>query len=178
MVDTEGLEEGLIDGERDCDGAPARHLKLDGVHVEWADGVPGAGREVLRLSEHEAVWLRPTVGRLAVMGKNVELRVAFPLKEGEGCVIGETSVLTTVELVPDEARGEARMLVRVSFPVGDLLDGGEGLTDAGRGGSLVVHAHDEAGQGVGGGDASSTDVDRRWKGGDFEAAAMDVVDGG
>lgn len=154
MVDTEGLEEGLIDGQGDGDGTAARDLVLDGVDVVGADRVPAGGRELLSLVEDGTVWLRPAIGRLTVMGEDVELRVPVPLKEIEGGVIGEACVFTTVELVPDEAAGEPWVLVRVRFPVGDLLDGGEGLTDAGRGQPLVVDAHDEASQGVGGGDAS------------------------
>jgi len=122
MRETEGLEEGLIDGEGDGDGPAVRYLELNGVGVVRADGVPVGRRVLARLAEHCTVWLRPPIGRLTVMGKDVELRVPFPLQEVEGGIIGESLVLTTVELVPDEAGGEARVLVRVSFPVGDLLN--------------------------------------------------------
>jgi hypothetical protein len=60
----------------------------------------------------------------------MQLRVPFPLKETEGGVIRESLVVATVELVPDEATGESRVLVRVSFSVGNLFDGRQGLPDA------------------------------------------------
>lgn len=124
MRETEGLEEGLVDGKSDCDGTAVAQLVLDGVDVVRTDRVPRGGRVLTSFAQDCTVWLRPSVGRLAVVGENVELRVPLPLKEIEGGIIGEALVLTTVELVPDEATGEARVLVRVSFPVGDLLDGG------------------------------------------------------
>lgn len=124
MSKAEGLEEGLVDGQGDGHGPSARDLVLDGVDVVGADGVPAGGRVVTSLLQYCKVWLCPAIGRLAVVGENVELRVPLPLEEGKGSIVGQTSVLTTVELVPDEATGEARVLVRVSFPVGDLLDGG------------------------------------------------------
>jgi len=133
MRDTEGLEEGLINGQGDGDRAAAGDLVLDGVDVVGADGVPAGGRVLTRLAEYCTVWLRPQIGCLTVMGEDMQLRVPFPLKETEGGVIREALVVAAVELVPDEAGGEARVLVRVSFPVGDLLDGSQRLTDAGRG---------------------------------------------
>jgi len=131
MIDAEGLEEGLIDGKSDGDGPALEDLILDGVDVVGTDGVPRAGRVLFRLVEDRSVWLCPAIRRLTVMGKDMELCIPFPLEQGEGSVVGQTSVLTTVELIPDEATGEARVLVRVSFPVGNLLDGREGLADAG-----------------------------------------------
>ena len=128
--DTKGLEEGLVDGEGDGDGPAVGDLKLDRVDVIRTDRVPRRRRELSRFSQYGVVWLRPTVGCLTIMGKDVELRIPFSLEEVECAVIGEALVVPTVELVPDEAGGEARMLVRVSFSVGDLLDGGEGLADA------------------------------------------------
>lgn len=122
MVDTKGLEEGLVDGEGDGDGPPLEDLILDRVDVVGADGVPAGGSELFRFLEHCSIWLNPAIGRLTIVGEDVELRIPFPLEEIKGGVIGQALVETTVELVPDEATGEARMLVRVSFLVGDLLD--------------------------------------------------------
>jgi len=144
--DTKGLEEGLVDGEGDGDGPAVGDLKLDRVDIVRTDRVPRAGRVLFRLMQYCPIGLNPTVGRLAIMGEDVELRIPFPLEEIKGGVIGDALVDTTVELVPDEATGEGRLLVRMSFPVGDLLDGREGLTDAGGGQSLVVDPHDVAGE--------------------------------
>jgi len=130
MIDAEGLEEGLVDGERDGDGSAAGDLILNSVDVVRTDRVPRGCRVLTSFTQDCSVWLRPAIGRLAVVGEGMELRVPFPLKEIEGGVIGEALVVASVELVPDEATGEARVLVRVSFSVGNLLDGGEGLTDA------------------------------------------------
>jgi len=122
VVDAEGLEEGLVDGEGDGDGPPLEDLILYGVDVVRADRVPAGGCELTRLAERCGVGLYPPVGRLTVVGKDMELSIPFPCEKTKSSVIGQALVETTVELVPDEATGEARMLVRVSFPVGDLLD--------------------------------------------------------
>jgi len=130
LRETEGLEEGLVDGEGDGDGTPLEDLILDGVDVVGADRVPRGGRVLTSFTEDCTVWLRPSVGRLTIVGEDMQLRVPFPLKETEGGVIRESLVVATVELVPDEATGESRVLVRVSFSVGNLFDGRQGLPDA------------------------------------------------
>ncbi len=129
-MDTEVVEEAAVDGECDGDGPAAGDLVLDSVDVVGADGMPAGYGELLRFSQRCGIGLRPTVGRLTIMGKDVELCVPFSMKEIEGSVIGEALVLTTVELVPDEAAGKSRVLVRVTLTIGNFLDSGECLTDA------------------------------------------------
>ncbi len=128
-MDTKVVEEAAVDGQGDGDRAAAGDLVLDGVDVVGVYRVPAGGCEVTRFSEDCVIGLRPTVGCLTIMGKDVELRVPLPLEKVKRGVIGQSLVLTAVELVPDEATGEPRALITMSFPVGHLLDSGEGLTD-------------------------------------------------
>ncbi len=129
-MDAEVVEEAAVD--RDCDGhgPSVRYLVLNRVDVIGADGLPSGGGVLTRLAEYCDVGLNPEIGRLTIMGEDVELGIPFPVKEGERGVVGDALVCATVELVPNEATGETRVLVRVAFSVGYLLDGGEGLADA------------------------------------------------